>query len=245
MKKLVLISLIFFGVQHQLFSQILKGIGVFGALTDSRNRYRNVDAGSRQFTSSDLATNPNYYFSNYIGAEKISWGAGIFAEFSRNDAARWQTEIAYIKKGSKEKDMTDPLTGARDGGFGVNRYTYIQWNNYLKFFNGLGLYSNWYWMIGIRAEFNLINSSPMNSPYSSPGKIWASGDLGAGMEFPLIRKINWFVEEHWNQDIYNLKKNSSVSRRLRCFETRIGLVYRPRRKSIDDCNAPKYRGPAY
>ena len=230
--------------QTQIFSQILKGIGVFGAVTESRNRYRNNDASSRQFTASDIATNPNYYFSNYIGKEQFSWGAGIFAEFSRNDAARWQTEIAYIKKGSKEKDVTDAL-GGRNGGFGVNRYTYIQWNNYLKYFNDMGIASQWYWMIGIRAEYNLINGSSMNSPYSSPGKIWASGDLGVGMEFPLLRKINWFLEGHWNQDIYNIKKNSSVSRRLRTFEARIGLVYRPRRKSIDDCNAPKYRGPAY
>jgi hypothetical protein len=245
MKKINLIFIFLVLSQTPVFSQFLKGIGVFGALTDSRNRYRNKDADSRQFTGSDLAANPNYYFSNYIAAEHLSWGAGIFAEFSTSDAARWQTEIGYIKKGSKEKDMTDALTGARDGGFGVNRYTYIQWNNYLKYFNGLGLYSSWYWMIGIRAEYNLINSSSMNSPYSSPGKIWASGDLGLGTEFPLIRKINWFVEGHWNNDIYNLKKNSSVSRRLRSFEARLGLVYRPRRRSIDDCNAPKYRGPAY
>jgi len=245
MKKIYLIVIVLMLAQTPAFSQFLKGIGVFGALTDSRNRYRNADAGSRQFTASDLATNPNFYFSNYIGAEKISWGAGIFAEFSRRDGPRWQTEIGYIKKGSKEKNVTDLFSGARDGGFGVNRYTYIQWNNYLKFFNDFGYASQWYWMVGIRAEYNLISSSPMNSPYSTPGKIWASGDLGVGFEFPFIRKINWFVEEHWNQDIYNLKKNSSVSRRLRCFETRIGLVYRPRRRSIDDCNAPKYRGPAY
>lgn len=246
MKRINFIFIFLVMSQTQVFSQILKGIGVFGALTDSRNRYRNNDQDSRQFTSSDLAANPNFYFSNYIAAEHISWGAGIFAELSKSDAARWQTEIAYIKKGSKEKNISDPLLGARDGGFGINRYTYIQWNNYLKYFNPMGYASNWYWMIGIRAEYNLINGATMNSPYSSPGKIWASGDLGLGFEFPLIRKINWFTEYHWNQDIYNLKKNgTSVSRRLRCFEARIGLVYRPRRRSIDDCNAPKYRGPAY
>jgi hypothetical protein len=244
MKKISFILILILVSKNQLFSQFLKGFGVFGAVTDSRHRYRNSDAGSRQFTPADYVANPNFYSNtNYVAAEKLGWGLGVFAEFSRRDAARWQTEIAYIKKGSKERDLIDPFNVQR-GGFGVNRYTYIQWNNYLKYFNGLGLYSHWYWMIGIRAEYNLAASSPMNSPYSVPQKIWASGDIGVGFEFPLIRKINWFVEEHWNNDIWN-PKHGSTSMRNRTFETRVGLVYRPRRRSIDDCNAPKYRGPAY
>ncbi|MBK6521661.1 MAG: hypothetical protein IPG08_04650 [Sphingobacteriaceae bacterium] len=103
MKKIVLIlSLIF--IQQQLFAQVFKGIGAYGALTESRHKYKNIDAGSRQFTAIDYANNPDYYSGrNYVGKEHFSWGAGIFAEFSSNYAARWQTEISYTKKGSKEK----------------------------------------------------------------------------------------------------------------------------------------------
>src|ERR1041385_2294782 len=143
MKKISFILILMLVSKNQLFPQFLKGFGVFGAVTDSRHRYRNADAGSRQFTAADYVANPNFYSStNYVAAEKLGWGVGVFAEFSRRDAARWQTEIAYIKKGSKERDLIDPFNVQR-GGFGVNRYTYIQWNNYLKYFNSLGLYSHW------------------------------------------------------------------------------------------------------
>jgi len=225
---------------------VFKGIGAFGGLTDSRIKYKNKDANTRQFTAIDYANNPNAYnTSNYIGKERQSWSAGIFAEFSRSDAARWQTELAYTNKGSKEKDLIDPFTGTRSSGFAKNTYTYIQWNNYLKYFNPMGYASNWYYMIGVRLEYKFKSSTPANSTFSGAYPIiWASGDLGLGFEFPLIRKINWFTEYHWNPDIYNIKKMSTVYRN-RTFEARIGLVYRPKKKSIDDCNAPKYRGPAY
>jgi len=243
MKKIVLIlSLVL--VQQHVFSQVFKGIGAYGALTESRHKYKNKDAGSRQFTAIDYANNPDFYNGrDYVGKEHFSWGAGIFAEFSSNYAARWQTEISYTKKGSKEKNLTDPFTGARSG-FQTNKYTYIQWNNYLKYYSDMGIASAKYWMIGIRAEYLLNGSSSANAPFSEPKRIWASGDIGVGMEFPFIRKINWFIEEHWNPDIWNPKVRSTTMRN-RTFETRVGLVYRPRRKSIDDCNAPKYRGPAY
>lgn len=244
MKKLNLIIALFLIVQTQVSSQILKGFGLYGALTDSRHKYKNIDAGSRQFTSADFAANPNFYTNtNYIGADAQSWGLGIFAEFSRQDAARWQTELSYTKKASRERPLVDPFNVQR-GGFVMNQFTYIQWNNYLKHFTDFGYSGQWYWMLGARIEYLLSGAAAANAPYSMPKKIWASGDLGLGVEFPLIRKINWFLEGHWNQDIYNPKIGSTLMRN-RTFELRIGLVYRPRRKSIDDCNAPKYRGPAY
>lgn len=125
MKKIVLIlSLVL--LQQHVFSQFFKGIGAYGALTESRHKYKNKDAGSRQFTAIDYASNPDFYNGrDYVGKEHFSWGAGIFAELSSNYAARWQTEISYTKKGSKEKNLTDPFTGARSG-FQTNKYTYIQ-----------------------------------------------------------------------------------------------------------------------
>lgn len=227
-------------------AQFFKGIGVYGALTQSRHKYINRDEGKRNFTSADYAANPDYYNTqSYISKERFSWGAGVFAEFSRNDSPRWQTEIAYTNKGSKERNLIDPFNGVRSGSFETNKYTFIQWNNYLKFFNSMGYAAHWYWMAGIRLEYMFRSSTPANAPYSSSWKkIWGSGDVGFGFEWPLYKKINWFNEYHWNQDIYNLK-NGSTAFRNRTFEVRVGLVYRPKRRSIDDCNAPKYRGPAY
>lgn len=224
---------------------IFKGVGVYGALTDSRHTYRNPDAGKRQFTAIDYAGNPNYYnTADYISKERQSWGAGAFVELSKSEKVRWQTELAYTNKGSKEKNLDNPFTQARSG-FQTNRYTYFQWNNYMKVFNPLGYLSNWYYMIGARLEYKFRSSTPANSEFAGAYKtIWASGDVGLGFEFPFIKKINWFTELHWNPDIYNLRVHGSVYR-SRTFELRIGLVYRPKKKSIDDCNAPKYRGPAY
>ena len=44
---------------------------------------------------------------------------------------RWQTELEYTHKGAREKELIDPFIGTRSGGFSTNKYTYIQWNNYL------------------------------------------------------------------------------------------------------------------
>ncbi len=232
--------------QMQMHSQFFKGIGVYGALTESRHRYINKDEDKRDFTPSDYTNNPNYYNTqSYVAKERFSWGAGVFAEFSTIDRVRWQTELAYTNKGSKERQLQDPFFGVRESGFGTNKFTYIQWNNYLKFFNKLGYMSNCYYMLGVRAEYAFRSSTPVNAPYSgAKPKIWFSGDAGIGFEFPLYKKINWFNEYHWNNDIWNPKKGSTVMRN-RTFEIRVGLVYRPKKRSIDDCNAPKYNGPAY
>jgi hypothetical protein len=230
----------------QLFSQFFKGIGVYGALTDSRRKYRNTEADKRQFTPIDFANNPDAYNPpDYIAKERLSWGAGIFAEFSKGYRVRWQTEASYTNKGDKEKSLIDPYTGTRSAGFATNKFTFIQWNNYIKFFNQLGYASNWYYMVGVRLEYKFRSSTPANATFSGATPlIWYSGDVGVGFEFPFIKNINWFNEYHWNPDVYNLKK-VTTNYRNRTFEARIGLVYRPKRKSIDDCNAPKYRGPAY
>lgn len=237
--------MVVFFYQLNLKAQIFKGVGVFGAFTSSRHTYVNKDADKRIFTDTDYVVNPTYYnAANYISAERLSWGAGVFLELSNRDGIRWQTEAAYINKGSKEKNLNNAFTGERSG-FQTNKYTYIQWNNYLKFFNPMGFASNWYLMPGVRLEYMFRSSTPANSEFSGAfKKIWFSGDVGLGFEFPLVKKISWFMEYHWNPDIWNPKKNST-SFRNRTFEARLGLVYRPKKRSIDDCNAPKYRGPAY
>ena len=109
----------------------------------------------------------------------------------------------------------------------------------------MGLMSHWYYMIGVRLEYLFRKSTPANSAYSGAFKtIWFTGDVGIGTEYPLFGKFNWFIEGHYNPDITNTRVASTLVRN-RTFEARIGIIYRPRRRSIDDCNAPKYRGPAY
>ena len=56
--------------------------------------------------------------------------------------------------------------------------------------------------------------------------------------------IGAFVEYHWNPDIIR-HTHDNVKVRNRTFELRVGLVYRKKKRSIDDCNAPRYNGPAY
>jgi hypothetical protein len=237
-------SFLFLGLSAE--SQILKGIGVYGALTQSMHSYKNRDADKRQFTTADFDANPNFYnTTNYISKERFSWGAGVFLEFARRSRYRWQTELEYANKGSKERDLVNPFLVQRSDNFATNAFTYFQWNNYLKFYNALGFASNWYILAGARIEYLFRRSVGANAQFNDAFRtLWFSGDIGAGTEFPLFKKINWFFEYHWNPDVLS-HRVGSTSFRNRTFEARLGLVYRPKRRSIDDCNTPKYKGPAY
>lgn len=225
------------------FSQFLRGFGVFGALTQSVHKYKNYDATKKV----DSVFVPQYYYpQNHISREYFSWGAGIFAEFGRGDNGRWQTELEYAKKGANEKEITNQWLGTRANNFSANKYTYIQWNNYLKFFGLFGLPSNMYLMPGIRLEYLLNKSTPVFSAYSSElPRIWYSGNVGLGYQFPIYKNFWGVVEYHYNPDLYNLKVKDNVRIRNRTFETRFGIMWRPKRRSIDDCNTPRYKGPAY
>jgi hypothetical protein len=246
MKKISLISVLFLCVVSSN-AQFFRGIGIFGAVTQSMHRYKNKDEGLKD----PLLDNPlnfnmdAYYPPTHFSREKFDWGAGVFAEFLSHDKFRWQTEFEFTHKGAKEKEITDFLFGTRSESFGKNRYTYIQWNNYLKYFSPFNLPSNYYLMLGVRLEYLFQTNASVFNGYSDQfRKIWFNPDAAIGYEFPLFRKISMFAEYHYNPDVIPLKvKNVSI--RNRTFELRVGLIYRPRRRAIDDCNAPRYNGPAY
>lgn len=244
MKKIILILATFISINGS--AQFFKGFGIFGAGTESMHRYKNLEEGQRDWDRDNLSSyNPTYYYpQSTISREYFSWGAGLFAEFG-GDYGRWQTEFEYVNKGAKIREITEPFNAIRADGYSTNKYTYIQWNNYLKYFGPFGLHPNIYLMPGVRLEYLFSSSASVYTPYSSSfPKFWFSGDIGLGYEFPILKKINAFVEYHWNPDII-YHKTDHVKSRNRTFELRAGLVYRPRKKSIDDCNAPRYKGPAY
>ncbi|MBA3664125.1 MAG: hypothetical protein H0W61_07960 [Bacteroidetes bacterium] len=243
MKRIIIVFAILISVKSQ--AQFFRGFGIFGAGTESMNHYVNTDANKRDWDTDNLFSyNPSYYYpQNTISREYFNWGAGLFAEFG-GDYGRWQTEFEYTHKGAKIRELLEPFNGIRDDAYSTNKYTYIQWNNYLKYYGPFGLSPNIYLMPGVRLEYLFSSSTSVYQPYSTFPKFWFSGNLGLGYEFPILKKINAFVEYHWNPDII-YHKSDQVKVRNRTFELRAGLVYRPKKKSIDDCNAPRYKGPAY
>lgn len=240
MKRILFLILVFGG--HVASAQFLKGIGIFGALTSSAHYYENMDTDKKSDTT--FVYN-HFYPQSHISKEFINWGAGLFLELSNRDNLRWQTEVEYTHKGAKEKGLINPITGEREGSFRANKYTYIQWNNYLKFYNPLGYGAHWYVMPGIRLEYLLSSNGSSFPPISgSFPKFWFSGNIGVGYEYHLFKNISAFTELHWNPDIIR-HKHDNTKVRNRTYELRIGLVYRKKKRSIDDCNAPRYNGPAY
>ncbi|MBK9283378.1 MAG: hypothetical protein IPM51_03575 [Sphingobacteriaceae bacterium] len=246
MKKLISFCLVINLLTLKSQTRFFQGIGIFASGTQSMHNYKNTTQDNKDFAN-DNPSNfvfANYYPQSHISRENFSWGAGLFLEFIDSDRIRWQTEATYMKKSVLEKEVIDPFFGTRAGNFSANKYTYIQWNNYLKFLN-IGLGPRWYGMLGVRLEY-LLNSSAsvFTSVAGSFPKFWFSGDAALGYEFPIARRLNMFVEYHWNPDIIRHKHNN-IKVRNRTFELRVGIVYRPRKKRIDDCNAPRYKGPAY
>jgi hypothetical protein len=241
MKKAALITLVCFGLHGQA-QKLFKGAGVFGVLTVSKHEYNNLDTDKKD-------TNyvyQHFFPQSHISKEFLNWGAGIFLELSRRDNVRWQTELAYMNKGANEMGLVNIYTGARTGNYSPNKLTYIQWNNYLKFWNPIFNSSHWYFMAGVRLEYLFRRSaSAYPEVVAAFPSFWFSGDLGLGYEFPVTEKIGVFVETHWNPDIIPHKYNGNTRVRARTFEARVGVTYRPRKRRIDDCNAPVYKGPAY
>src|ERR1700757_3861790 len=135
MKKNISIAglLILFAIPHSLFPQFLRGVGIYGAETTSRDGYRNTH-------SRTLADDPMFLHSqppSHRGGESESWGAGIFLEMLSSEMWRWRTEIEYANKGSKESGGINPFNGQQQTG--SNKYKNIEWNNYLKRYIDLGL----------------------------------------------------------------------------------------------------------
>jgi hypothetical protein len=241
MKKIYLTIILLISLQAAA-QKLFKGVGIFGSVTSNIHSYNNLDTDKKDSTYQYQ----HFYPQSHVSKEFINWGAGIFLELSRNNNVRWQTELEYINKGAKEMGLVNPYTGERTGVFSVNKTTYIQWNNYLKFYYPIFYSAHWYFMPGIRLEYLFKNSPTVyaNVVGSFP-KFWFSGDLGIGYEFPLTKKLSIFTEYHWNPDILPYKYNGNTNIRRRTHELRLGVVLRPRKRRIDDCNAPVYKGPAY
>jgi len=240
MRNLILFAMVLCSVYSK--AQFLTGFGIFGALTQSAHYYTNTDTDRKLDTP--FVYN-RFYPQSHISKEFFNWGAGAFAEFRLKGKYRWQTELEYTNTGAKEMELVNAYTGERTGSFETNKYTYLQWNNYVKWFNPIGFDSHWYMMAGVRLEYLLSKSTPVFTPVSSEfPTFWFSGDLALGYEFPLFKTIYGFVEYHWNPDIIR-HTHDNVKVRSRTFELRVGLVKRKKRKGVDDCTAPKYNGPAY
>ena len=222
------------------FKSWFKGVGVFGSMTQSAHYYNNLDTDKKPFDSAYK----NFYPQTHISKEFFNWGAGAFLELSRSEKVRWQTELAYMNKGANEMEVTEPYSGQRSGSFSANKYTYIEWNNYAKFYNPIG-YAHWYFMPGVRLEYLFKQSVSVFTPFSGDfPKFWFSGDVALGYEFSLFKRYSAFIEYHWNPDILS-HKHDNTKIRNRTLELRAGIVMRPRKRRIDDCNAPVYKGPAY
>jgi hypothetical protein len=242
MKKnsLNLALLILLIVPATAFPQFLRGVGIYGAETSSRDGYRNSYSTSLDKDPAFLHTRP----PSHRGGEYESWGAGIFLEMLNSDMWRWRTELEYANKGSKENEGINAFTGENQTG--TNTYKNIQWNNYLKRYIDFGLKYPTYAMIGARIEYSISKSTPAFSYVANSFKtLNFSADLGVGMEIPLKRGFSLFVEEHYNPDAWFKYKADKVWVLGRTWETRVGLIYRWKRGigAYDiDCNAPRYHG---
>lgn len=227
------------------YPQFFRGAGFFLAANHSMHHYINKNEDLKNFFNPVFTY---YYPPSHYSREYFLWGIGIFAEFLPFDNVRWQTEIEYIRKGAKERQVLNWFWGTFSDQFYPNKYTYIQWNNYLKWFFLKNNFGTCYFMAGIRLEYLLNQSVSVYAPISNSfPKLWFSGDVALGYEWDVtwFHYFHPFVEYHWNPDIiyhtYN-KDLYNVKVRNRTFELRFGLIFRPKGKAIDDCNAPKYRG---
>lgn len=245
MKRILVIIFLFVIVvqsKAQYGSNFFRGVGIFIGPNTSMHRYLNLAAPLKD------PNNPvfeQYYPQNHYSTEYISFGTGILLEFLRYDHIRWQTEIEYTNKGGVEKER-DWLTGAETGVVGANVFQYIQWNNYLKYFGPEFDRGQAYIMLGAKLEYNLARVTPIYVPLSSTfPKFWVSGDIAIGYEFFTWKRFHPFIEFHWNPDVGYQPVRMTTAVRNRTFELRFGIIYRPLKKSIDDCNAPKYHGNYY
>lgn len=229
--------------QYYYTNSFFRGAGIYGAVTQNSHRYWNKNEKDKDY---NIFVPKNYYPSSHISREYFNWGAGIFAEFLPYNRVRWHTELEYCRRGALEKEIINQYIGIRSGSFTRNRYTYFQWNNYLKFYHPIFFDSHWYWMPGIRLEYLFSQRISAFAPYSSSfRKLWFSGNIALGFERPLFKRWSWIFETHYFADIIREKPFDGVYIRKRTIEYRLGLIWRIRQRSIDDCNVPRYKGPTY
>jgi hypothetical protein len=238
MLRKTIISLTFTFIAFNTHAQFFRGIGVFAGGTMSSHKYVNSLAIDSFFFAH---TSPA---PSHRSAERFSWSAGIVAEFLKYDHFRWQTEFEYCNKGAVERPLIVPWPAER-GSRTVNKYSNLQWNNFAKIIFNEGYRGTPYLMMGARLEYNLLRTITAYSAVAgSVKKITVTPDVAIGYEFVTYGKFKPFIEMHYNPDVLKLKVNN-VTHTNRTFELRIGIMYRPKKSSIDDCNAPRYHGPSY
>lgn len=235
-KLIIFLALIHFTVEMN--AQFFRGAGFFIGPTTSSNRYRNLNAVDN-VTYAHAIPAPSHR-----SGELISFSVGIFGEFLKFDHVRWQTEFEYCTKGGVERPTIFPGTGLRDGAT-PNVFTNIQWNNFVKIFGRSGRRGIPYLMLGARLEYNMARSITAYAAVSGAAlKINLTPDAGVGYEFNSRRRWHLFTEVHYNPDAIKVVA-ANVAFWQRMWELRIGLIYRPKGKAIDDCNAPRYHGSNY
>ena len=167
-------------------AQSFKGIGIFGALTQSAHYYENLDTDKK----SDSVYVPKYFYpQSHISKEFFNWGAGLFLNFRTVTMCAGKPNSNTPTKAQRKGPSSTPLPEKEKAIFAPTNYTYIQWNNYLKFYNPLGYAAHWYLMPGIRLEYLFKNNGSSFPPVSGDfPRFWFSGDIGLGYEFPLFKR---------------------------------------------------------
>lgn len=239
MLKKIIITLAFFQLLQNAYSQqFLRGFGFFVGATQSSHKYIN------QLPVDSVGFAHTFNAPSHRTQEYFSWSVGILGEFLKYERVRWQTEFEYCNKGAIESELLDRVTGER-GPKVANTYANIQWNNYAKIFIREGYKGTPYVMLGARIEYNFKRATPAYALVAGAiPKIAVTPDVALGYEFIVYSKWKPFVEFHYNPDLIKFKQGP-VTMWNRTFELRVGLIFRPKGKALDDCNAPTFRGKAY
>ncbi len=203
-------------------AQFFQGIGIFGGLTLSNQKYKfeNIEPSAA-----------------YKSLNRFRYSGGLIAEFVDHNIFRWQVNAAYVQKGMKDYTQT--------GSAAYNNYDHVSLENYLKVRKEFYKLTP-YILLGVRAEYNIIKATSVFKPYSDGIRpIQFSLGLAAGLELVTFGRLKPFIEGHYNPYVMPIYNKDNVSITGRTFELRIGVIYRPKRKAFDDCNAPRYNGPRY
>ena len=238
MLKKIIICLALLHLTFQMDAQFFRGAGFFLGPTTSSHRYRNLNVPDNETFAHAIPA------PSHRSGEFIFFSVGIFGEFLKYDHIRWQTELEYCSKGGVERPAIVLGTGERYGPT-LNKFTNIQWNNFAKIFGNQGNRGIPYLMLGARLEYNLSRAITAYPTVAGlVPKINVTPDAGIGYEFNSWRRWHFFTEVHYNPDAIKMVTQNVVFWQ-RMWELRIGLIYRPKHKAIDDCNAPRYHGSNY
>ena len=237
MLKKIVIGIVLIQFSLQANAQFFRGVGLFVGATTSSQRYINRLPVDEQNFSHTLPA------PSHRSGELISFSVGLLGEFLRYDHIRWQTELEYCTKGAIEHPLLEPWPAVR-GGATANSYQNIEWNNFLKIFGNEGYRGTPYLMLGARLDYNFARSiTAYGAVAGVVPKINLTPDVGVGYEFASYSKWHVFTEVHYNPDAIKMVVDPVIFWG-RMWELRLGIIYRPK-KSLDDCNAPRYHGSDY